>query len=511
MLAQAGNHRINARMPPSGSGEPLEPLYEDDGARVLRRETKSFLFFRVTGRVTPGLVRRLRRLLYQRPRGNVALETADLAGVNAAFVGQLRMIAREVEDRGDTFVLVAPGERVRDLLALGGSDTQVRILADAAELTDDLAALHGRERALGDIADAIARESAGNGTWRLRDRAGTWLCPVCGEFAAGVRPPDGGDWPMAALQAAAAHLLDHCPPWADGQRRLLPVRVLQARLAQAEARARATSLARVDQLEATVTTLRAVAERSAALDAAIEKARDRQRRLLPRDPPAIYGIDWGLLYRPSARVSGDFYDFVATGPQSIGVLVGDVSGHGIEAAILMGMAKKVCWLRLRELGDGARALVQANEDLRHDLDGRTFVSACVAVLNLGTRQLTVARAGHNPPMLFNPARDPAIQEIEPPGMVLGMADAGRFALGLRAETVGLQRGDTVLLYTDGVTECESPAGEEFGTTRLGEFLADHAGVPMQPTLEELRERLVSFQGGEDRAQDDLTVIALRLS
>lgn len=498
-------------MAQTGGEEPIESLYEDDGARVARRETRSFLYFRVTGRVTPGLVRRLRRVLYQRPRGNVALETADLAGVNAAFVGQLRMIAREVEDRGDTFVLVAPGERVRDLLALGGAEHHVRILASPAELTDDLAAMHGRDRALRDAGEVIARESAGSGTWRLRDGAATWLCPLCGEFAAGVRAPEGGDWPPAALQAAAAHLLDDCPPWADGQRRLLPVRVLQARLAQAEARARQASLARVDQLEATVTSLRAVAERSAALDASLEKARDRQRRLLPKEPPALYGIDWGLLYRPSARVSGDFYDFVATGPQSIGVLVGDVTGHGIEAAILMGMAKKVCWLRLRELGNPARALVQANEDLRHDLDGRTFVSACVAVLHLGTRQLTVARAGHNPPMLFNPARDPAVQEIEPPGMVLGMADSGRFALGLRAETVSLQRGDTVLLYTDGLTECESPRGEEFGSGRLGEFLADHAGVPMQPMLDALCERLAAFQGGEDRAQDDLTAIAMRLA
>ena len=492
-------------------GEPLESLYEDDGARVLRRETRSFLYFRVTGRVTPGLVRRLRRLLYQRPRGNLALETADLAGVNAAFVGQLRMIAHEVEDRGDTFVLVAPGERVRDLLALGGNEHNVRILANAAELTDDLAALHGRERALRDIGEVVAQESAANGTWRLRDGGGTWLCPVCGEFAPGVRPPDGGDWPPTALQAAAGRLLAHCPRWPDDQRRLLPVRVLQARLAQADARARQASLARVDQLEATVTTLRAAAERGAELDASLEKARDRQRRLLPKAPPAIYGIDWGLLFRPSARVSGDFYDFVATGPQSIGVLVGDVSGHGIEAAILMGMAKKVCSLRLRESGDGARALVQTNEDLRHDLDGRTFVSACVAVLHLGTRQLTVARAGHNPPMLFNPAREPTVQEVDPPGMVLGMADSGRFALGLRAETVALQRGDTVLLYTDGLTECESPAGEEFGTARLGAFLADHAGVPMQPLMETLQAHLATFQGGEDRAADDLTAIALRLS
>ena len=244
--------------------------------------------------------------------------------------------------------------------------------------------------------------------------------------------------------------------------------------------------------------------------AGLDEARRRQRHMLPSRLPEVANVEFECFYQPCDLIGGDFYDFIEVGENRIGIVIGDVSGHGIEAAILMGMSKKVIALRLRELGDPRAALTQANDDLRHDLDGRTFVSALVAVLHLGTRALTVVRAGHNPPMLFNPGRSPSIREVEPPGMVLGMAEGEQFAQLLQTETVQLERGDTVLCYTDGLTECESPAGQEFGVERLGQYLSNNADVSMQELLDGMKAQLDQFQGGTDQAQDDLTAIALRL-
>lgn len=488
-----------------------ETLFEDEGARIVRTDVRGFLYFRVFGRVTTALVRRLRRTLYQRPSGNLALDTSDLAGVNAAFVGQVRMIAREVADRGDAFVLVQPGERVRDLLVLGGADDEVRILDDAAGLTSDLGEMEQRERQRREVVAELARETASNDTWRLHDGHAEWLCPVCAEFCHDVRVPAMAEWPRRVLEAAATHLLDRCKQWRRGEKFPKPAKVLQSRIAQRDALNRRSSADRTQQLESQVTTLQQHVDRNAELERGLQKARDRQARLLPADPPSVQGVEWGLVFRPSARVSGDFYDFVMVSDRAVGIVVGDVSGHGIEAAILMGMAKKVLALRLKELGDAREALTQTNDDLINDLDGRTFVSALVAVLDLPTRRLAVARAGHNPPLLLNPARDPAVREIEPTGMVLGMADRGRFSSILTDEIVELQSGDTLLLYTDGLTETENPVGIEFGVERVAAHLHKHAGETIQDQLDALQQRLVDFQGGTDKGQDDLTIIGMQLA
>jgi sigma-B regulation protein RsbU (phosphoserine phosphatase) len=259
-----------------------------------------------------------------------------------------------------------------------------------------------------------------------------------------------------------------------------------------------------------VVALRAQAERSAAIDVDLTKARDRQRRLLRAAPPDSAGVSFGLLYRPAERVGGDFYDFVPLGEDRFGLVVGDVSGHGIEGAILMGMAKKVCALRLAETGDPAEALRRANEDLRPDLDGVTFVTALAAVVDLGARHLVVARAGHNPAMLANPSRTPAVKELDPPGMVLGMAEGARFDALLSHAEEDLASGDLILVYSDGITECENPLGMEFGSERLADFLARAGDPPPQALLDTLYQRLVDFQGGADRRGDDCTAIALRI-
>ncbi|MCI0341744.1 MAG: PP2C family protein-serine/threonine phosphatase [Planctomycetales bacterium] len=499
-------------MPPDPNPASLpEVLFEDKGVRLTRENRRGFAFYHAQGKATPELANRLRRLVSMRGRGPVALETADLTGVTAVLVGQIRALAREVEGRGDTFVLVRPGDRVRDLLALSGGEGEIKILASPEQLSDDLGALDARLRKLREVSRALAAEVSGNPLWRLRDSSGAWLCPLCASTCEAVRMPDTGTLATEVLDAAATHLLDACPPYRQGVRRPRPAADLHARLAQVDAGHRRVSKARTDSLESEVSTLRARAAESDRVQEGLARAQDRQARLLPTAPPTLHGIEFGLLFQPSARVSGDFYDFVRMDSTRLGIVVGDVSGHGIEGAILMGMAKKVIALRLRESAGPAEALARANADIQPDLDGVTFVSAMAAVLDVRTRQLTVARAGHNPALLVNPRRNPSWSEIAPQGLVLGMAEPERFKGLVVEESVPLEPGDLLLFYTDGVVECEDASGRELGLAGILPILeAHHAERPGQ-ILARIRERLASYMGGPDRQKDDIAAIAMSVT
>src|SRR5205085_1529340 len=111
----------------------------------------------------------------------------------------------------------------------------------------------------------------------------------------------------------------------------------------------------------------------------------------------------------------------------VAFLVGDVSGHGIEAGILMGMAKKVLWIRLQDYQDPVEAIVRANEDIDRDLGRVNFVTAFVAIYDPKRRVLTCVRAGHNPPLLFNPAREGRCVQLKPGGLGLGIMSEAHFA------------------------------------------------------------------------------------
>ena len=259
--------------------------------------------------------------------------------------------------------------------------------------------------------------------------------------------------------------------------------------------------------------------RKSSIARSIPEAQRRQLHMLPK-PPHIAGFDFDCCYLPCADVSGDFYDFVRIDETRLGICIGDVSGHGIEAAMVMGMAKKSLQLFARDGCSPKEVLALANRDLGQDLLDGTFVSAAYGILDIQNRTFLFARAGNNPPFLVNPSRTPSVTALKPPGLALGVDKVGsRFVKTTQEVSLQMRPGDLLFQYTDGVVEAASPAvktalkknaQEEFGEDRLQNLLLQHINMPI-PMLLAVVENAIKKHAGGLALEDDITMIAFRVS
>ncbi|MFM2091205.1 MAG: hypothetical protein RLZZ127_1694, partial [Planctomycetota bacterium] len=234
------------------------------------------------------------------------------------------------------------------------------------------------------------------------------------------------------------------------------------------------------------------------------RARDLQEQLL-QDVPTLDGWRFATRFEACAEVSGDFYQFMELRGGRVGFAIGDVSGHGVQAGLIMSMAKKTLEIFASlDLGP-ADTLAKVNEALAKDLGGKHFISMCYGVLDPVAGAVTWARAGHPPPLLLR--ADGALEEVKPRGMVVGMKAGPLFRTTLAEETTAIGPGDLVLLYTDGITEAMSRSREEFGEERLAEILHATAMHGPERLCTEIMDRVRGFRGG-GAPSDDLTLLAL---
>jgi len=319
--------------------------------------------------------------------------------------------------------------------------------------------------------------------------------------------PGKGPLTEASQELVSIHLLESCAPFRSKEEPLSLQRLAQ-KLKDINQEKLVAAKDHASRLVSRVVQLEDKVQEAEELRQSMEVAGQRQRHLLPARTPESDRLEFGLGYRPARRLSGDFYDFVALPGGKLGMFVGDVSGHGIEAAILMGVAKKLIHIRLKDTADPAQALVLANADLYTDLDRQTFVSAFVAVFDPEARALFYARAGHTPALLHNPRRRPSFLRLEPPGMVLGSDPGGRFEPALRRASLSLQGGDLVFLYTDGLSEAKNSVEDEFGIERICEGMRLHYERAPQDLVEESYRALDEFSRGPS-PEDDVTVLAFK--
>ena len=209
------------------------------------------------------------------------------------------------------------------------------------------------------------------------------------------------------------------------------------------------------------------------------EATTRQQNMLP-DPPEIKGFDFATVYKPATNLSGDFYDFFMTKENNVGIVVGDVSGHGVEAGIVMGMAKTTVNIYGRMVENPVEVLKRANADLHSVLDGKTFVSLSYAVIDRKTRELTFARAGHNPPILYNPKwKTGESKRLMPPGLALGVVKGNHFDRVIKEHKEVLEEGDCFIQYTDGVVEAPNAQKQQFGEDRLNDLIRKYGRTKMR--------------------------------
>jgi hypothetical protein len=238
----------------------------------------------------------------------------------------------------------------------------------------------------------------------------------------------------------------------------------------------------------------------------LDIARRVQSKLLPAEPPAFDAFDIAAVCKPATEVGGDYYDFFKLPDGRLGVAVGDVSGKGVPAAFSMTLAKGFMEVAAAEAREPDEALARANVHLRDHLTRNTFVTMAYAILDPESRTVSCARAGHNPPAHV---RNGIARLVESSGAALGATPCERFSELVERRHLELEHGDTLVLYTDGVTEAMNERREELGETHLLAILSRAAGAESaHGVLTEILDAVDRHAAGAEQ-HDDITVVVIR--
>jgi len=225
--------------------------------------------------------------------------------------------------------------------------------------------------------------------------------------------------------------------------------------------------------------------------------------------PEVPRYEFASVYRPAEHVSGDFYDIVPLGGERYGMLMGDISGHGVEAAIVMGSARKAIQIYARSGEAPSTVLSWANDDLGRELDRETFLTAGYAILDTVSDSILCVRAGHTHPILTGPGPD-EWRVVKSNGMMIGNAKGDLFTRSLEEVDLALEAGQSFILYTDGIIEARERGGDLFGVDRLIEHLAGEVGFgrSLGETLDSLVHELTVWTGDVPQ-EDDISILAVR--
>jgi len=233
-------------------------------------------------------------------------------------------------------------------------------------------------------------------------------------------------------------------------------------------------------------------------------ARSIQQASLPKDVPEVEGWEISPQYRPAREVGGDFYDFLELPNGRLGLVVGDATGKGVPAALVMASARSMLRALAQALGSSSpgEVLGRVNDSLVTDIPPNMFVTCFYAILDPESGHLVYANAGHDMPYH---RRDGDAEELRARGMPLGLMPGMSYE---EKETV-LDAGEAVFFYSDGLVEAHDPKGEMFGFPRLRMLVAEHGEE--RSLGEFLLEQLYSFVGAGWEQEDDITLLTLQRS
>ena len=250
-----------------------------------------------------------------------------------------------------------------------------------------------------------------------------------------------------------------------------------------------------------------VTERRKAMDLenGLRLARQVQQRLFPPAPPNVPGLDaWGVSI-PAHATGGDYFDFLTLPGGALGLVIGDVSGHGFDSAILMAQTRALVRAAARREADPARILSEVNALLVPDLGENRFIGMIIVAIDPHTRGVTYANAGHTPGYILD-RKGRLRMELTSTGLVLGLFGDAAFVTEKGPE---LQQGDLLALFTDGVTEAQDSNGTMCGAEWALDVVRARAHLASAEILDALCEAVRSITG-ERAQQDDLTAIVCRV-
>ncbi|MBI4569399.1 MAG: PP2C family protein-serine/threonine phosphatase [Planctomycetes bacterium] len=389
----------------------------------------------------------------------------------------------------------------------GGEYTLKERLADTVahlEICPDFAGGRGKERTVEEMTalfkvdsekEEIARRLVEDPVWRGADRWGNWICPYCREgcVSVGIISLDAIDDETVSL--LRRHFERECNAYKSGQ-----------------------PAGSVEELYNKTGKTQSVADKIAKLEGAaamgdkaekeLNRAKIIQQKMIPKTPK-VPGLLIAPLYIPQEQVSGDFYDFIKVSETQWGFLVADVSGHGLEAALVMSLAKKAIAIRAESEPSPLKALAVANDDIQPETVSNMFVTLFYGVLDLKTLKLKWVRAGHNPLIVVDPSQPNPVKDYTVDGMAVGLVKTTMWIKGTVEHELQLARGQTFLQYTDGVVEAKNPAGQEFELFRLLETCRRHARTDPEELVKKLYEEVMRWTEGKP-VDDDVTFLAVKI-
>jgi PAS domain S-box-containing protein len=240
----------------------------------------------------------------------------------------------------------------------------------------------------------------------------------------------------------------------------------------------------------------------------LRTAREVQRHLLPNEQPQVAEIEVDGLYLPSRHIGGDYYDYFEMGPRRWAFVVADVSGKGASAALVMAACRMALRVEASRLLSPAALLRHVNHLIYPDVPNGMYISVVFCLLDLDARKLTIARAGHEAPIVIR-GDTGAAETPSPSGLAVGLDPGAIFDESLEETTVEFQPGDMLVLYTDGITEAANEADAEFGRERLIATVAHARTLPIHTVVHRVDEALKNFIGMRAPG-DDRTLVIVRM-
>lgn len=246
---------------------------------------------------------------------------------------------------------------------------------------------------------------------------------------------------------------------------------------------------------------REVAERE-RLERELQLAHQIQRTFIPSELPHLPGWELAASWRAARQMAGDFYDLFELPGRRLGLVIADVADKGMPAALFMVLTRTLVRAAALEEPSPAAMLARVNDLLVPDAQQGMFVTAFYAVLSLETGAVAYASAGHNPPLLLRP-RTGELDFLAKGGMALGVLEGNRF----QDQATSLEPGDSLILYTDGVSEAFSPGGDIYGEERLRQSIRAADGASARAVLEAIDRDMAAFVG-DGPPSDDVTLVVL---
>ena len=234
-------------------------------------------------------------------------------------------------------------------------------------------------------------------------------------------------------------------------------------------------------------------------------ARSIQQASLPEEVPSLEGWQIAPYYQPAREVGGDFYDFFELEDSRMGLAVGDATGKGMPAALAVTASCSMLRAVAQDSGySPGEVMARVNKTLLARIPSNMFVTCFYAILEPESGTLTYANAGHDLPYLWHGG---AAEELRARGMPLGLMPG----MDYEEKEIVLKKGDSALLYTDGLVEAHDPQREMFGFARLQALVSEHGEEEERSLEEALLEELYSFVGEGWEQEDDITLLTLKRS